>query len=107
MVRRQGRLRSVCGPLAWFVRSRNIRALQSYLMVLAATSSGDGPAGWSTKHPIRVWARAFGTTALGRITAVTFVKGKRLVAPPPAEAEDGEPPEEDELEPDDDPLAPR
>lgn len=50
------------GPLSWFVRTKNLRALQAYLMVVAATSNGDGPDGWSTTHPIKVWARAFGTT---------------------------------------------
>ena len=40
-----------------------------------------------------------------RITAVIFVKGKRLVAPPPPEDEDCEPPDEDdELELDDPPV---
>lgn len=54
--------RNLAGPLSWFVRTKNLRALQSYLMVVAATSSGDGPDGWSTTHPIKVWARAFATT---------------------------------------------
>jgi hypothetical protein len=31
-------------------------------MILAATSSGDSDNGWTTTHPIMVWARAFGTT---------------------------------------------
>lgn len=50
------------GPLAWFVTTKNHRALQAYLLALGATSNGDGPEGWSTTHPIKVWARAFGTT---------------------------------------------
>lgn len=42
------------GPLSWFVTTKNHRALQAYLMVLGATSNGNGPDGWSTTHPIRV-----------------------------------------------------
>ena len=53
---------ALAGPLSEFVRRRDLRALQSYLMILAATSSGAGEHGWSTTHPIMVWARAFGTT---------------------------------------------
>lgn len=50
------------GPLSMFVRNRDPRALQAYLMIVAVTSSGAGNDGWSTTHPIMVWARAFGTT---------------------------------------------
>ncbi len=52
----------LAGPLAEFVRNRDPRALQAYLMVLAVTSSGASDDGWSTTLPIMVWARAFDTT---------------------------------------------
>ncbi len=54
--------RSLAGPLSEVVRRRDPRALQAYLMIIAATSSGESEDGWSTTHPIMVWARAFGTT---------------------------------------------
>jgi hypothetical protein len=54
--------RHLAGPLSEFVRRRDPRALQAYMMIVAATSSGEGTDGWSTTHPIMVWARAFGTT---------------------------------------------
>ncbi|WP_424532518.1 hypothetical protein ACOZ38_19825 [Sphaerisporangium viridialbum] len=66
------------GPLAWFVHTKNHRALQSYLMILAATSNGDGPDGWSTTHPIRVWARAFGTTETAAPTSASNAVSKLL-----------------------------
>lgn len=66
------------GPLAWFVTTKNQRALQAYLMVLAATSNGDGPAGWSTTHPIRVWARAFGTTETAEPASASNAVSKLL-----------------------------
>src|SRR5215470_16893938 len=50
------------GPLAAFVRNRDLRGLHVYLLMLGITSSGDSPDGWSTTLPIGVWARAFGTT---------------------------------------------
>ena len=50
------------GPLATFVRNRDMRGLHAYMLLLAVTSSGDSPDGWSTTLPIGVWARAFGTT---------------------------------------------
>jgi hypothetical protein len=50
------------GPLATFVRNRDLRGLHAYLLLLGIISSGDGPDGWSTTLPIGVWARAFGTT---------------------------------------------
>jgi hypothetical protein len=50
------------GPLAEFVRGRDLRGLQALLFIIACTSSGSGPYGWSTTLPIQVWARAFGTT---------------------------------------------
>jgi hypothetical protein len=55
---------SMCrhGPLAGFVRNRDLRGLQAYLLLLGITSSGDSQDGWSTTLPIGVWARAFGTT---------------------------------------------
>ena len=53
---------NLAGPLSQFVTHRDLRALNAYLLILAATSSGDGDDGWSTTHPIMVWARAFGTT---------------------------------------------
>ncbi|MFC9250623.1 hypothetical protein [Amycolatopsis thailandensis] len=50
------------GPLSWFVRGRDLRALQAYLLVIGVNSSGASEHGWSTTLPIKVWARAFGTT---------------------------------------------
>lgn len=51
------------GPLSGFVARKDRRALDAFLIILAATSSG-GETGndWTTTHPIMVWARAFGTT---------------------------------------------
>lgn len=66
------------GPLAWFITTKNHRALHAYLVVLAATSNGDGPAGWSTTHPIRVWARAFGTTETAEPTSASNAVSKLL-----------------------------
>jgi hypothetical protein len=50
------------GPLSQFVRGRDLRGLQAFLLVLGINSSGDSDDGWSTTLPIQVWARAFGTT---------------------------------------------
>lgn len=50
------------GPLATFVRNRDLRGLRALLLILGITSSGDGPDGWSTTLPVPVWARAFDTT---------------------------------------------
>ena len=50
------------GPLAEFVRNRDLRGLRAYLLLLGITSSGDGQDGWSTTLPVGVWARAFDTT---------------------------------------------
>jgi hypothetical protein len=50
------------GPLATFVRNRDLRGLRAHLLMLGITSSGDGHDGWSTTLPIPVWARAFDTT---------------------------------------------
>lgn len=50
------------GPLATFVRNRDLRGLHAYLMLLGITSSGDSQDGWSTTLRIGVWPRAFGTT---------------------------------------------
>jgi hypothetical protein len=50
------------GPLSWFVRGRDLRALQAYLLIMGVNSSGAGEHGWSTTLPIKVWARAFDTT---------------------------------------------
>lgn len=50
------------GPLSWFVRGRDLRALQAYLLIIGVNSSGESEHGWSTRLPIRVWARAFDTT---------------------------------------------
>lgn len=47
-------------------------------MVLAATSNGDGPMGWSTRHPIRVWARAFGTTEHATLSSASNAVSKAL-----------------------------
>lgn len=66
------------GPLSWFVTSRNARALKAYLMVMAATSSGRGSDGWSTTHPIKVWARAFGTTETAEESAASNAVSKTL-----------------------------
>jgi hypothetical protein len=50
------------GPLSWFVRGRDQRALQAYLLIIGVNASGHGEHGGSTTLPIKVWARAFGTT---------------------------------------------
>lgn len=50
------------GPLATFVRNRDLRGLHAYLLLLGVTSSGDSQDGWSTTLAIGAWARAFGTT---------------------------------------------
>lgn len=50
------------GPLSSFVRGRDLRGLQAYLLIIGINSNGDGEQGWSTTLPIKVWARAFGTT---------------------------------------------
>lgn len=68
----------LAGPLAWFVTTRNARALKAYLMILAATSSGSGADGWSTTHPIRVWARAFGMTETAEESSATNAVSKAL-----------------------------
>jgi hypothetical protein len=44
------------------VRNRDLRGLHAYLLLLGIISSGDSQDGWSTTLPIKVWARAFGTT---------------------------------------------
>lgn len=69
---------NLAGPLAWFVSTRNARALKSYLMVLAATSSAHDDQGWSTTHPVRVWARAFGTTETAEESAASNAVSKML-----------------------------
>jgi hypothetical protein len=46
------------GPLSWFVSAHHERAIQQYLLVHAAVSSGQG--GWSVARDSRVWARALG-----------------------------------------------
>lgn len=53
---------NLAGPLATFVRRRDERGLKAYLLIVAATSSGDAEEGWSTTHPLPVWSRAFATT---------------------------------------------
>jgi hypothetical protein len=50
------------GPLSQFVRGRDLRGLQAFLMILAAISNGGTDQGWSTTLSIQVWARVFGTT---------------------------------------------
>jgi hypothetical protein len=50
------------GPLARFVRGRDLRGLRAYLLILAVTSGEHSAEGWSTSLRIRAWARAFGTT---------------------------------------------
>jgi hypothetical protein len=50
------------GPLSWFVRGRDLRGLQAYLLIIGINSSDDSEHGWSTTLPIKVWARAFDTT---------------------------------------------
>ena len=69
---------ALAGPLAWFVSTRNARALTSYLMVVAATSSAHDEQGWSTTHPVRVWARAFGTTLTAEESAASNAVSKTL-----------------------------
>lgn len=68
--------KNMAGPLAWFVKTKNHRALLAYLLVVAATSNGDGPNGWSTTHSIRVWARAFDTTKSATGTSASTAVSK-------------------------------
>jgi len=63
------------GPLSGFVVRGDRRALDAYLILLAAISSGgENGDDWSTRHPIMVFARAFGTTLdAERASAATAV----------------------------------
>jgi hypothetical protein len=67
------------GVLSQFVKNGDRRALDAYLMILALTSSG-GPNGddWTTTHPIRVWARLFGTTLSAQENAASNAVSKIL-----------------------------
>jgi hypothetical protein len=50
------------GPLAQFVRNRDLRGLRAELLLLGIISSGDGKEGWSATLAVPTWARAFDTT---------------------------------------------
>ncbi|MBB6033908.1 hypothetical protein [Phytomonospora endophytica] len=73
-VRRQDRR----GPLAAFVKNRDLRALQAYLLIIGATSNGDGQDGWSTTHPLKVWARAFGASETAEPSSASSATTKIL-----------------------------
>lgn len=68
------------GPLAEFVRGRDLRGLQAYLLLLGLISSGQSEEGWSATLPIPTWARALGitqtATAASASTAVSKVFGR-------------------------------
>jgi hypothetical protein len=68
------------GPLAEFVRGRDLRGLQAYLLLLGIISSGDSDQGWSTTLPIATWARALEltrtATAASASTAVSKLFGR-------------------------------
>jgi hypothetical protein len=66
------------GPLATFVRNRDLRGLHAYLVLLGITSSGDSQDGWSTTLPIGVWARAFGTTRGATLASAASAVSKIL-----------------------------
>ena len=48
------------GPLATFVRNRDLRGLKAYLLIVASASSADENGEWHTTLPLQAWARAFG-----------------------------------------------
>jgi hypothetical protein len=66
------------GPLSEFVRGRDLRGLQALLLIIGINSSGDSEYGWSTTLPIRVWARAFGTTLHANDGSATTAVSKVL-----------------------------
>jgi hypothetical protein len=70
--------RDLSGPLSTFVKHRDRRGLDAYLLLLAATSSGDGQDGWSTTHPLGVLARAIGTTTTASGTSANTAASKIL-----------------------------
>lgn len=65
------------GPLSTFVRNRDLRGLQAELLLIGIISSA-GQDGWSTTHPIQVWARAFGTTRHATTTSAAAAASKVL-----------------------------
>jgi len=66
------------GMLATFVTGRDLRGLQAMLLLLGIISSGAGEDGWSTTLPIKVWARAFGTTLTATGQSATTAVSKTL-----------------------------
>jgi hypothetical protein len=66
------------GPLAEFIRGRDPRALQAFLLIISVNSSGEGKHGWSTTLPIKVWARAFGTTQNATLASAATAASKVL-----------------------------
>ncbi|OAH43495.1 hypothetical protein AYJ66_04355 [Dietzia cinnamea] len=72
------KLQDRTAPLATFIRNKDLRALQAYLLITAVTSSDAGGEGWSTTLPLTVWARAFGTTDTARPQAASTAASKIL-----------------------------
>lgn len=66
------------GMLAAFVTGRDLRGLHALLLVLGVISNGSGDDGWSTTLPIKVWARALGTTLTATGQSATTAVSKTL-----------------------------
>lgn len=66
------------GMLATFVTGRDLRGLHAMLLLLGIISSGSGDDGWSTTLPIKVWARALGTTLTTTGQSATTAVSKTL-----------------------------
>lgn len=64
--------------LADFVRRRDQRALNTYLLILAVNSSGDNSDGWSTTEYAATWARACGMTSAAELKSATSAFSKTL-----------------------------
>ncbi|NKR41616.1 hypothetical protein [Prescottella equi] len=66
------------GLLSEFVTNGDLRGLRAFLLLCAFISSGDADDGWSATHPIRVWARAFDTTATAELRSASAAVSKVL-----------------------------
>jgi len=64
--------------LAAFVTGRDLRGLHALLLLLGVISNGSGDDGWSTTLPIKVWARALGTTLTATGQSATTAVSKTL-----------------------------
>jgi len=69
-------LRDRSALLASFVRRRDIRGLQMYLLLNAIISSGDK--GWYAAKPLEVWARAIGATEFAQGKSANTATSKIL-----------------------------